>query len=855
MARRAPQKAMTAPPPPRRRTSWGRRIWNFIQSIVTLVLLAALGVVAVAALYFLKVSKELPTPEDLVNYSPGGMTEIFATDKGADGKNIRLARVFSGENREFASIIKIPGVLQNATVAIEDERFYNHPGVDVKGIARALYVNVRGGHVLDGQGGSTLTQQLARNVYLNKRKTMDRKAQEMLLAVQIENNFSKQQILEFYLNEVYYGHKAYGVQAAAKVYFGKKLKDLTLAEAALIAGLPQRPNDLDPYKNPKAAKERRNTILAKMAELGYITLPQAKKAQKQPVKTAGYKPPSKDQWKAPYFVDYVLNQLVRRYGKDTVYKGGLKVYTTLNWHMQLAAEKALRDGITGASGERVTEGALVCVEPRTGFIRAMVGGKDYKRNQFNNAAQGKRQPGSSFKVFVYTAAIDSRPDRYSQYSSVDNSRISYPNGRRRRWVPASGGPPGSVPMRTALAYSYNRAAVNTANTVGIRRVVDYARRMGIESEIRPTLAAALGAYPVSPLEMASAYAIFPNHGDRAAPMAVYRILDHEGAILEEAAPQVERDVISENAVANLSDMMQSVIVEGTASKARGIHDIPNAHGKTGTTNDNKDAWFVGYTPQLSAAVWLSGPRFYKQGDHMVPHDYQPMAGVTGGHVCAPIWAAFMKSALPIQRKSGMPALPPAEKLLPGNDDTPKTDVTQKKKNRRGRNTALLTGDEAAAEIAPLPAEETPATQTVAAPTGGETLAPPRRNASTTAAQTRPEPAAAAAPALSVPAATFAAASPASAASAPRSVGTLARASAAVVAAPRAAAAPTFTAAPAAVLPRPVVPRPAPTVTVTLCADSGRRATRWCPETLTQTFPAGRAPRDRCRVHRPRPGDG
>jgi membrane peptidoglycan carboxypeptidase len=354
-----------------------------------------------------------------------------------------------------------------------------------------------------------------------------------------------------YLNEVYYGASAYGVQAASKVYFGKSVHKLSLSEAALLAGLPQRPGELDPTKNLKAALARRNTVLAKMAELGFITPKQLKAAKRQKPRLVHYKAPTRDDWKAPYFVDYVLTQLVQRYGAETVYRGGLKVHTTLNYKMQQAAEEALRKGVARARGLGVTEGALVCVEPRSGFIRAMVGGVSYKRHQYNNAVQGKRQPGSAFKPIVYAAAIDSRPDRYGPYASIDNSRIRYRSGGRW-WTPNGGGPHGLVSMRTALTYSYNNAAVNTAKRIGVRRVLDYARRMGIRSPMAPTLAMALGAYEVSPLEMASAFAIFANGGDRAEPMAIRYVLDHEGDLLENNRPEVERSVIRNNTVAEMS---------------------------------------------------------------------------------------------------------------------------------------------------------------------------------------------------------------------------------------------------------------------------------------------------------------
>ncbi len=822
----------------RRKRGWGWHIRRFFTWMTTLVLVFLLGSLIVLGGIFVKVHKDLPAPEDLVNYNPGGVTEIFA-NRQKNGKYLRLAQV-SIENREAISITDIPQRLQDATVAIEDERFFNHPGVDLKGIARALYLNVRGGKLLEGQGGSTLTQQLARNVYLTHKKDVARKAQEIMLAVQIERNYSKQEILEMYLNEVYYGSSAYGVQAASKTYFGKKVQKVTLAEAALLAGLPQRPNDISPHKNLKAAVARRNLVLTKMQQLGYITPKEAQAAMKEKVRLVPYVQPGKQVFKAPYFVNYVLQQLVDRYGSDVVYRGGLKVYTTLNWTMQQEAEKALINGVKWSRGMGVTEGALVSVEPRKGFIRAMVGGVDYKKNQFNNAVQGKRQPGSAFKVFVYTAAIDSRPDRYGSYAMVDNSRIRYGHGRRA-YRPGGGGPHGPVSIRTALTYSYNNAAVNTASAIGVQRVIKYARKMGIESEMRPTLALALGAYGVSPLEMASAYAVYANNGDRAAPMAIIRVLDHSGAVMENnTKPPVERAVIGATAVSQMSSMLQSVVVEGTASKAYGIHEVSNAHGKTGTTNDNKDAWFVGYTPELSTAVWLCGVRRVQKGDRIRVW-YPPMSNVTGGKVCAPIWARFMKTAVPIQRQSGEVITPSPEKLLPPSD------MTQAPRRRRERRRREADAYPSRRIVNVTPAERPAPVVAVAAGTDSNLPGPAINPVSTPAAAPSPP---------SSPLPTPVSVRPARPTGEREQQQQRQR---------RRLPARRVTFAAAPLPPREIVtpePRPAPPpplppreITVTVCSDSGRRATRWCPETIGRTMVAARAPRGRCRIHRPRPGDG
>ena len=649
----------------RRRTgpTLGYRIRTFFGVVLMLLLLGTVTGIGYFSYLFNQTAKRLPNPDNLIDYSPGGITEIFATDKDpATGKNVLLGRVFA-QNKEFIPITQIPKALQNATIAIEDERFYDHSGIDPQGIARALYKDVTQKRM--GQGGSTLTQQLVKNVYLNQKKTFNRKLQEMLLAVQIEKNYSKEQILEMYLNEVCYGVNTYGVKAAAKAYFGKLPQALTLSEAALLAGIPNRPSGYEPFGHKKAAVERRNLILSKMAELGYVTGHQSRAAQKEGVALIPQQVMLQSNFKAPYFTNYVLRQLVGKYGYDAVYKGGMKVYTTLNWKMQQEAERALINGVMWKHGDGVTEGALICLEQQTGYIRAMAGGIDYKKDQFNFATQGDgRQPGSSFKAFVYATAFDMRDrdgdHRWGPESSVDDSQHTY-----HGYTPGNHGRyHGMVSARTAFTFSFNAAAVWLANEVGIQRVIDTAVKLGLPAgKMKPTLALALGAYPMTPLEMASAYSAFPNHGSRAHPMAVWRIIDGQGVVLVDNKPQIDQAVISESAAASVSSMMADVVSRGTAAGAEGIHEIEDARGKTGTTNDSKDAWFVGYTPELTTAVWVCGIQRSTKNGKLVTR-YRPMGDVYGGSACGPIWARFMKAAVPIQRQSGQPIQPLPEKVVP-----------------------------------------------------------------------------------------------------------------------------------------------------------------------------------------------
>jgi 1A family penicillin-binding protein len=676
----------TAKATPRRASRVGsffRGVGVFFGLITTLLLIAGIGVAGYAAYLVQETQRLLPQNEKMLAYQPGGITTIYATDKDPKtGQLVVLARIYS-QYKEFEPITEIPDVLKKATIAIEDERFYQHRGIDFEAIARAIVRNLETWDL--SQGGSTITQQLTRadGLFLTKEKTVSRKLQEILLAILMEKNFSKEQILEMYLNEVCYGVNTYGVKAAAKVYFGRELKNLSLSQAALIAGLPQQPTRLEPFRNKEAAIKRRNMVLAKMAEQGYITPEQCKVAQSNGVFLVSKKPSIRSQVKAPYFTTYVIQQLRKEYGQERLDTGGFQVYTTLNYAMQKEAERALINGVLKARGTGVTQGAMVSVEPRTGYIRAMVGGVDFKKYQYNNAAQGGRQPGSAFKPIVYVTAMANQPGRYGPYSSVDNSRKSY--GKYR---PGGSGPAGAVSLKTAVAWSYNNASVNTTNAIGVKNVISTARKLGINSRMEPNLSLALGSYEVTPLEMASAYSAFANHGSYAAPMGIIRVVDQEGVMLANNQPRVNAAVIPESAVAGIGEALRAVVEIGTASKAEGIHDVADAHGKTGTTNDNKDSWFVGYTPELSTAVWVCGLHYEKRGKITVPV-YKRMAGAggetTGGRVCAPIWARFMKAAVPIQQAAKLPRLVPAEKTVKANQPTPvPSPETRRRRRRRQR---------------------------------------------------------------------------------------------------------------------------------------------------------------------------
>ncbi|HEY3413199.1 MAG TPA: PBP1A family penicillin-binding protein [Armatimonadota bacterium] len=601
-----------------------------------------LAVVGFAALALYQVTQRLPNIEEL------GLSSAATRIYSADG--VLLARIFS-ENRDYIHIKDIPQQLQDATVAIEDYRFYSHSGLDLHGIGRALVSNVKGGHL--GQGGSTITQQLARNAYeLGKQKTLSRKLQEAVVALRLERKYSKKEILEGYLNEVYYGARSYGVQAAAMRYFGKPVSKLDLAESAMLAGIPQRPTEFDPFKNKAAARERRNIVLARMAELTYITPEQARSAAQEPVRLIPRQNNVTNEWKAPHFVDYVVRQLEERYGPETVDRGGLEVRTTLHYGMQQAAEQAVVAGLATAASQHLvtskTEAALTCVDPHNGYIRAMVGGKEWGKSQFNRAISNKRQLGSSFKPFVYTAALN---EGWNQYRTVGDSRRSWPAGNGKRWTPRNydGRYRGRVSLRTAVALSINLAAINTADAIGIRKAIEVARRLGLKGSLPPYLPTAIGAGGGSTLEMAGAYGAFAVKGKFIEPLSILEVKDRDGNTLEQANPQPQ-EVVRPEVVQEMDEMLRAVITMGTG-RAAGV--IPDSFGKTGTTSDERDVWFVGFTPQLSTAVWVGNDNF------------RPLLHASGGRCCIPIWDAFMQRALQLNPRNRPDLTSPPGSEMPG----------------------------------------------------------------------------------------------------------------------------------------------------------------------------------------------
>lgn len=601
-----PQK--TGRPVQERKGRFRRRL-----PIILLAVFLVLG--ATGGVTFASLSSSLP---DL-----SGETSLAETSVIYDADGGVLADLHSEQNRTYVPLANIPIDLRNAVISTEDQRFYAHGGVDPLGIARALWVDVvKGAH----QGGSTITQQYVVNTFLKREDTLTRKVKEAILAYKLESTYSKDQILEKYLNTVYFGHGAYGVQAAAQTYFGKDVGELTTAECAMIAGIIKSPGRYSPRIDPTAADGRRGTVLDQMLSLDYIDQATHDAAKSEAFTLAE---PTAAGTTAPYFVDWVTQTLIDMYGADAVYKGGLRVKTTLDVKAQTAAEAAI-SSVLDKQGD--PSAALVAVEPSTGAVRALVGGKDFSTQQFNVATQGRRQPGSAFKTFVLVTALEQGVSPEQTFESGAMS-LTIPGGQVWKVSGASGG--GLLRLRQATVKSVNAVYAQLILQLGADKVAETAKRMGITNEINAVPAIALGSQEVSPLEMASAYGTLANGGKHVTPYGILEVRDASGKVLYSAQPETTQAVSP--AVAYLTtDILKGVIASGTGTAAKIGRP---AAGKTGTTQEYRDAWFVGYTPDLACSVWVGYP------DSQVEMTNVHGIKVTGGSFPARIWAAFMKTAL------------------------------------------------------------------------------------------------------------------------------------------------------------------------------------------------------------------
>ncbi|MBW2653198.1 MAG: penicillin-binding protein 1A, partial [Deltaproteobacteria bacterium] len=509
-----------------------------------------------------------------------------------------------------------------------------HQGIDLVSISRALIKNIKSMNIV--QGGSTITQQITKSLLLSPEKSYTRKIKEAILARRIENSLSKRDILSIYLNQIYLGHRSYGVEAAALTYFGKHASELNLAESALLAGLPKAPSAYSPIRHPLKAQKRQRYVLQRMLQRGYITKGQAKEAADM---TLNIVPPENKNIKvAPYFTEYLRQYLENTYGTDLLYGEGLKVYTPLNLLMQKSAQRAVESGLNdfeiregSQKDESRVQGALVAMEPRTGHVKALVGGVKFLENQFNRAIQARRQLGSAFKPIVYAAALDK--DYVTTTIIIDSPLIFKIKSDMEFWEPRNYDLEfkGPITLRKALAYSRNIITIKTLQDIGIDYVINYAKRLGIDSPLNRDLSLALGSSGISLLEITRAYAVFANQGFKVEPIFITKVTDRNGTVLEENKPRLSQ-AISPQTSYIMTSLLKSVVEEGTGRKVKALHR-PCA-GKTGTTNDVRDAWFIGFTPHIIAGTWVGFDDEKPLGKHE-----------TGAVAASPIWLKFMQEVL------------------------------------------------------------------------------------------------------------------------------------------------------------------------------------------------------------------
>ncbi len=600
-------------PAPSKRRRIVRRI--VMTALVVLMLLLVAGGIAGCIAYD-RLTEDLP---DLSQ----GAAPLAETSVMYDRNGDVLVELHAEQNRTYVPLASIPPQLRQAVISTEDQNFYEHKGVDPFGIARALWVNVTQGK---RHGGSTITQQYVVNTFIEREDTLTRKLKEAILAYQLESQFTKDEILEKYLNAIYFGHGAYGVQAAATTYFGKDVGQLTTAECAMIAGVIKSPGSYSPRIDPEAAKNRRDTVLGQMLSQGYLDQPTHDAAVAEPFTLAA---PATESTIAPYFVEWVKQTAIDQFGPDMVYKGGLHIYTTIDPADQAAAENAIASILDQPDDPSA---ALVSLDPRTGEVRALVGGKDFATQQFNVAVQGPRQPGSSFKPFVLVAALEDGISPEQTYESAPGS-FAIPGGQTWKVTGSSAG--GPMRLRVATAKSINSVFAQLILEVGADTVAETAQRMGIETPIKAVPAIALGSQEVTPLEMASAYGTLANAGTHVPAHGISRIVDVSGETIFEAQT-AGTEAISPAIAYITTDILKGVITGGTGTAAKIGRP---AAGKTGTTQEYRDAWFVGYTPDLATSVWMG----HVEGQIEMTNVHGKK--VTGGSFPAQIWAAYMKAAL------------------------------------------------------------------------------------------------------------------------------------------------------------------------------------------------------------------
>ena len=606
-------------------------------------MLIGAGVVVAAVWAFAVLPRGLPSVTALETFQPLQGTKLY-------DDNDELITELHVERRIFVPLAHIPQSLRDAIIATEDKRFYYHWGLDPIGIARAVMQNYRSGRIVEG--GSTITQQLTKVLFLTPDKSLERKLKEAILALELERRYAKDRILEMYLNQVYFGHGAYGVEAAARTYFGKSVSELSVRESALVAGLPRAPSSYSPFEYPDAAKRRRETVLRRLVEYGSISEEDSKRLARSDL---GLIPPERRRNTGQYFLEYVQQALEAKYGADLVFKGGLHVYTTLNPTVQLMAEQAVRNGLKALEGRTKgaatdhPEGALVSIEPQTGYVRAMVGGYDFFRSEFNRAVLARRQPGSAFKPLVYIAALEAG---LTPATRIEDAPVAYtvgPNGQA--WKPENYDRRfrGPTTLQQAIEESVNVVTIKVQEQIGLRQTIDVARRFGITSPLQANLSLALGTSDLTLLELTSAYGALGNEGVLVPPTAIRYVTDPQGKLLEEHVPE-GRVAASPEMAYVITHMLRGVVERGTGQAAKALGRPVAA--KTGTTNDYSNAWFVGFTPSLATGVWVGYDRPRSLGKDE-----------TGSRVAVPIWVAFMGKALQGTPREDFP-VPDGVSLVP-----------------------------------------------------------------------------------------------------------------------------------------------------------------------------------------------
>lgn len=584
----------------------------------------------------------LPPTSELRNFTLRSGSEVY-------DRNGKMIHLFAFEKRKLVSLKELPPHLVDALIVAEDKNFYKHFGIDILGNVRALIVDVVRWDF--SQGASTITQQMARNMFLTLDKRISRKIKEILLAFRIEREFSKEEILEIYFNKIFWGGQIHGVETAALYYFGKHAKDLDLPESATLVGMIQRPNPYNPIKYPERALARRNQILERMKKARVITKEEYDLAVVTPLRKVGS---SFRQFASDYFIEHIRLYLERKYGTERLFEGGLRIYTTLDQDLTVYADSVLNQYLSEVEtrhnyrnkysavspnafdiNTQYLQGGLVLMENKTGYVRAMIGGRNFTHSKFNRMTQAKRQPGSAIKPVYYTAALEKG---YTPATVINDAPISLTGGDGKKWTPQNYSKKyyGFNRMRTAITHSYNVWAVKTAIDIGLDTLTDAFQRFGIKRNVTD-YSAALGTYELSPITLISGYTTFPNGGYRVRPIFITKVEDLNGKVLERGIT-TKTQVTDEGVAFLMTSMLQSVATSGTGAAARNNYYWQVA-GKTGTSSDHRDAWFIGFNPQFTLGIW---------------NGFDSNASVSSSAVCAPIWGRIMTQCIKLDNKGKLP---------------------------------------------------------------------------------------------------------------------------------------------------------------------------------------------------------